>query len=516
MKTILNTTLVSLIAAAYMASFTGCVDDRAYFGDGNLSKAVEEKGTPKDIIDPNGDEDGDGLTNKEEEDIGTSITDPDSDDDGLDDGLEVKITGTDPLSNDTDKDGVTDGIEVVGTFYDNSTTDDIDENGTVTTAGGQAYQIVNRNIKVENNNSAITIAEWGDRKPQNRHFNPKIPNSPDNYGEFGLTENSVIDALDPFNDSDYDDRPNYNEIKHNLATDPLDKNSTYPWIYETVDGKKMVDAGLIYVPAIDGKGGFWVSVKEARVTATDITDANSIQANSVFKLFETEGVPSSITASTDNNSHNIANFKSGTKLTNIYPLDAAFIAEKSAPAGIPATWKLSLPTDSQWTHMVKLIINNNAKNWNGASLKSEDKYTLENSVLKYDANIEEKYARNIEELAASNAEWTRTVITKDKNFPQGTVGFDGDRVKNLFPQSWLPKQDGVILKEDSGVGIYIKIDGRFTNNTNGTNYIVFTRGGADHENLTKEDNGIATADFGYGLDYKNANIGFRAASGYIK
>ena len=43
-----------------------------------------------------------------------------------------------------------------------------------------------------------------------------------------------------------------------------------------------------------------------------------------------------------------------------------------------------------------------------------------------------------------------------------------------------------------------------------------TRGGSDNENLAIEDNGVATADFGYALDFKNPNIGFRAASAYLK
>jgi hypothetical protein len=56
--------------------------------------------------------DGDGLTNLEEVQAGTSIEDPDSDHDGLTDYQEVVIYRTNPLQPDTDRDGFTDGREV--------------------------------------------------------------------------------------------------------------------------------------------------------------------------------------------------------------------------------------------------------------------------------------------------------------------------------------------------------------------------------------------------------------------
>jgi hypothetical protein len=58
------------------------------------------------------DSDSDGLTDVEEESLGTNPFNPDTDADGLDDGTEVNITGTDPLSVDSDGDGLGDGSEV--------------------------------------------------------------------------------------------------------------------------------------------------------------------------------------------------------------------------------------------------------------------------------------------------------------------------------------------------------------------------------------------------------------------
>ncbi|MDG1480529.1 MAG: OmpA family protein [Myxococcota bacterium] len=57
------------------------------------------------------DADGDGLSDAEEETIGTDPEDADTDDDGLSDGDEVDIYGSEPLSCDSDADGLLDGLE---------------------------------------------------------------------------------------------------------------------------------------------------------------------------------------------------------------------------------------------------------------------------------------------------------------------------------------------------------------------------------------------------------------------
>jgi Tol biopolymer transport system component/uncharacterized membrane protein len=71
------------------------------------------------------DTDGDGLTNREEVEVGTDPFNPDSDDDELWDGPEVKQYGTDPLNPDTDGDSLTEGEEVLrrGTDPRNPDTD---------------------------------------------------------------------------------------------------------------------------------------------------------------------------------------------------------------------------------------------------------------------------------------------------------------------------------------------------------------------------------------------------------
>lgn len=57
------------------------------------------------------DSDGDGLSLKEESQLGTSDNMTDSDGDKLSDDEEIKL-GTDPLNKDSDRDGYNDGLEV--------------------------------------------------------------------------------------------------------------------------------------------------------------------------------------------------------------------------------------------------------------------------------------------------------------------------------------------------------------------------------------------------------------------
>ena len=70
------------------------------------------------------DDDGDGLSNAREAELGTDPNNPDSDGDGLPDGQEL-IYSCDPLKRDTDGDTLTDGREIneIGTACDNPDTD---------------------------------------------------------------------------------------------------------------------------------------------------------------------------------------------------------------------------------------------------------------------------------------------------------------------------------------------------------------------------------------------------------
>ncbi len=74
------------------------------------------------------DTDGDGLTDTDEDDLGTDPNDADTDDDGLIDGDEVNIHATDPTDADSDDDGLTDSEEV-NTFGTDPNDPDTDGDG---------------------------------------------------------------------------------------------------------------------------------------------------------------------------------------------------------------------------------------------------------------------------------------------------------------------------------------------------------------------------------------------------
>lgn len=67
----------------------------------------------EDLDAPSADKDGDGLTNNEEESLGTDPELIDTDNDGISDYDEVNVTNTDPLNPDSDGDGLLDGIELL-------------------------------------------------------------------------------------------------------------------------------------------------------------------------------------------------------------------------------------------------------------------------------------------------------------------------------------------------------------------------------------------------------------------
>ncbi|MBN2015545.1 DUF4215 domain-containing protein [Candidatus Dojkabacteria bacterium] len=80
-----------------------------------------------------GDEDGDGLDNRTEIELGTDPYSSDSDGDGISDGDEVNIYHTDPLSSDSDSDGLSDYTEILGAYGEGRKTDpndpDSDDDG---------------------------------------------------------------------------------------------------------------------------------------------------------------------------------------------------------------------------------------------------------------------------------------------------------------------------------------------------------------------------------------------------
>ena len=62
------------------------------------------------------DKDGDGMSDTQEEDLGTNPEETDTDGDTIPDRLEIEVYHTDPKNSDTDGDGFLDGLELLQGF----------------------------------------------------------------------------------------------------------------------------------------------------------------------------------------------------------------------------------------------------------------------------------------------------------------------------------------------------------------------------------------------------------------
>jgi MYXO-CTERM domain-containing protein len=121
-----------------------------------------------------GDDDNDGLTNDQEEEIGTDPNNPDTDADGLRDGVEVNGTNdTDPLDPDTDEDGLCDGPATVSRVCNggedqnaNGVTEPTETNPTRTDTDGDGLgdglEDQNRNARVDEGETSPIDADSDD------------------------------------------------------------------------------------------------------------------------------------------------------------------------------------------------------------------------------------------------------------------------------------------------------------------------------------------------------------------
>lgn len=89
------------------------------------------------ILDGEEDYDGDGLTNLEEQELGTKLDSKDSDGDGLEDKEEIETYRTKPNVSDTDEDDIKDGIEIK---YLKSDPKNPDENGNGKPDGAEKHE----------------------------------------------------------------------------------------------------------------------------------------------------------------------------------------------------------------------------------------------------------------------------------------------------------------------------------------------------------------------------------------
>ncbi len=112
------------------------------------------------LVPPDGDFDCDGITNRQEVILGTSITNSDSDSDGLSDASEID-DNLDPLNPDSDGDGLNDGDEIV-IYGCNPIAPDTDDDGL--SDGSEVYSYLTDPVLMDSDCDGINDAE--DVNPQ--------------------------------------------------------------------------------------------------------------------------------------------------------------------------------------------------------------------------------------------------------------------------------------------------------------------------------------------------------------
>ncbi|MCO4748227.1 MAG: hypothetical protein KC912_25760 [Proteobacteria bacterium] len=215
------------------------------------------------------DNDGDGLSDGEETDLGTDPNDYDTDDDGIGDGTEAGGT-TDPLDADTDNDGIQDGTESgldvpegpgtdVAVFVPDgdggATTTDPTEADTDNGGTDDGVEDANRDGVIDN----------GECDPNNPNDDGGCVDSDDD----GLSDDAEGDLGTNPNDDDTDNDGILDGNEGPLGTDPLDPDSDDDGI---LDG---TEVGLTTPQGDDTDGNVFVPDGDGGATTTNPTAADT-------------------------------------------------------------------------------------------------------------------------------------------------------------------------------------------------------------------------------------------------
>jgi len=334
------------------------------------------------------------------------------------------------------------------------------------------------------------------------------------------------------------------------------------WIYDTPEGENMVKNNFVYIPGgfdVDGDGiaesGFWLSkyeAKEDNQTERSLNISGTIEdiLKDNFQVFNPtdkyKRFNSALTSASGFLQEPVAGLEGldikkvkfteeGNSTRSISALEAVISLQNSQ---IEGGFKISLPTEKQWMHLVKLIINN-PKNWTGEEVgkgklfqgdknSSSDRrsFVIENSILANDSYVPDNYKVDVYDLSGSVAEWTSGMIAIEDRFLTGDSGKHEYSELNNAPTWWKPilKDQITPLSSIEGVGLYhdgfsragtndiLEISSYGTGNVD--KYAVVARGGSNSiDDIALV--GISAAQLSYGPGYKGPTVGFRAASDYL-
>lgn len=303
------------------------------------------------------DYDGDSLFNSQEDRNGNGVvdegeTDPnnrDTDGDGLWDANEIVAYNTDPLNPDSDGDGVIDGWEVYS----------CDE-------------------------EMFDSTKLSSHKAQNSNHND-VPD--------------LIDALDPYNDSDEDGRSNLYENEQ--GTDGCQANVEVAYITQLC--APMQEIGAVYIPGgfdVDGDGlkesGFWFTPYPASTTIQAISSSNYTNFSETMEAHFNILNGDNLNYTTQRVYHPnelyqaqfiVSDSNSSSYFTGLYGMDLPLVIEQSnLPSCVVdgAHYSLKLPTNKQYIHILKLLEAN-----------GEDNVTIKNGLLANDPNVPSDYETKI-------------------------------------------------------------------------------------------------------------------------
>jgi len=344
------TNKLSVVAVLALFALTSCGSNRAGDINDNAPMAQDTKS------DPNADNDGDGLSNGEEDKNGNGKvdegeTDPnnrDSDGDGLWDGNEIIRYMTDPLNADSDNDGISDGREVYS----------CDE-------------------------TIFDTEKLSTHRPANVN-QEDVPNT--------------IDALDPYNDSDGDGRTNMGEkLKGTNGCDPDDG---YAWANNSCEGMKV--AGAVYIPGgfdVDGDGvdeaGFWFTPYPASSTPPVLEKADyaNFKESMENKFNILNGTTLNYSDGRVYHSNDLYSPKfidSGDTASeyhsSLYGMDIPLVIDsQKIPACVDGanSYSPTIPSNKQYIHVLKLL------------KESADGETIRNNVLGLDINAPKDYETKV-------------------------------------------------------------------------------------------------------------------------
>lgn len=201
--------------------------DCDYYGAGHIVFRYPDYSSddPTKWLDLEFDSDGDGLSDLEEDNLGTSLYNPDTDNDGLKDGDEVKIYSTDPLKIDTDADNLPDNLEIL-TYGTNPLKRDTDNDDLLDSE--ELFTYNTNPLEPDSDNDGLN-----DGKEVEVATNPL---NPDTDGD-GLKDGKELDVYgsNPLaSDSDGDGVDDHTEVRV-LGTNPLKVDTDGDFWSDSID-----------------------------------------------------------------------------------------------------------------------------------------------------------------------------------------------------------------------------------------------------------------------------------------